>query len=77
MPSAFVLLQTEPGAIENIVDAISDLAQVASVHAVAGPYDAIVAVNGDMADIEPVRARLSGIGEVTRSVTCAAGSLRS
>jgi hypothetical protein len=45
---AYVLVQTNPGAVEHIVEAMTGLEQVAFVDAVTGPYDAIVAVNGGL-----------------------------
>jgi len=75
MTSAYVLVQTSPGAVETIVAEISNLEQVEFVDAVTGPYDAIVAVNGSLDDVEPVRERLARIDNVTRTLTCPAGAV--
>ncbi|MGH3383908.1 MAG: Lrp/AsnC ligand binding domain-containing protein [Nocardioidaceae bacterium] len=74
MTSAYVLVQTNPGAVEAIVTEMSQLEQVEFVDAVTGPYDAIVAVSGSLEDVEPVRLALSQIDNVTRTLTCPAGA---
>lgn len=74
MTSAYVLVQTHPGAVETIVAEMSLLDQVEFVDAVTGPYDAIVAVGGSLDEVEPVRRKLAGIENVTRTLTCPAGA---
>jgi hypothetical protein len=65
-----VLVQTNPGAVEHIIDAMTDLERVEFVNAVTGPYGAILAVNGTADDIERVRRRIAEIDHVTRTLTC-------
>ncbi len=76
MSTAYVLIQALPGAVDSVVDEMSSFDQVEFVDPVAGPYDAIVGVGGTVADVEPVRERLSQIEDVTSALTCLAGSGR-
>lgn len=75
MTSAYVLVQTNPGAVETIVAEMSRLDQVEFVDAVTGPYDAIVAVSGGLDEVQPVREKLATIDNVTRTLTCPAGEV--
>lgn len=74
MATAYVLVQALPGAVDSVVNEMSGFDQVEFVDPVAGPYDAIVGVGGTVADVEPVRERLSQIDDVTSALTCLTGA---
>lgn len=68
MVRAYVLLQTEVGMVEQILEEISGSPGVAWADPVAGPYDVIAAFEEDSPE---VLERL-GLDGVIRTVTCPA-----
>lgn len=73
--TTYLLVQSELGAVPEVVAALSDMTEVTRADAVAGPYDAIAVVTGDPAAemVERVREQLSHVKGVTRTLTCPAG----
>lgn len=69
MVTAYVLLQTEVGSVEQTLDALTAEPAVAWVDPVAGPYDVIAAFQDSPPE---VFARLDLPG-VTRTITCPTG----
>ena len=47
METVYVLVKTEPGLLESVMNEIKEKTQVADVSAVTGAYDIIVKVSGD------------------------------
>ena len=71
---AFVLIETAVGKTKDVVAALHDVAGVASVDVVTGPYDIICVVAAD--DLSAVGDTVTGsvhtIGGIVRTVTCLA-----
>lgn len=70
--NAYILIETGPGAIKEVLSRILAMEGVQEAHAVTGPYDAIVKVEsedvvklGDM-----VVAKVQGVKGVLRTTTC-------
>jgi hypothetical protein len=72
MVTAYVLLQTEVGSVEQTLDALTAEPAVASADPIAGPYDVVAAFEDSPPE---VFARLELPG-VTRTITCPTGGKR-
>jgi len=72
MVEAYVLIQTEQGRMDEVVQRISQIAGVTDVDIVTGPYDAIARVAADDIDIlgRLVVSQLQTVGGVVRTLTC-------
>jgi DNA-binding Lrp family transcriptional regulator len=72
MEKAYVLIETQVGKRNDIVEAICGMEGVISVDAVTGPYDAIAVIQGktlnEIGDL--VTAKVHPISGVSRIVTC-------
>lgn len=69
MVTAYVLLQTEVGSVEQTLDALTAEPAVAWADPIAGPYDVVAAFEDSPPE---VFARLELPG-VTRTITCPTG----
>lgn len=68
--TAYLLIQTDVGAVEEALDAVSADPDVSWADPVTGPYDMVAAVSAPLAEVIPrLQEKLSGMG-VTRTVTC-------
>ena len=70
----YVLIETQPGKTNKIVNEIRELAGVLSADTVTGPYDAIAILEGEtLTEIGHILTdKIHLISGVTRSVTCVA-----
>jgi DNA-binding Lrp family transcriptional regulator len=72
MEKAYVLIETQVGKRNDIVEAICGVEGVISVDAVTGPYDAIAVIQGktlnEIGDL--VTAKVHPISGISRTVTC-------
>ncbi len=68
----YVLIETQPGKIKQVVKALRELEDVASVDSVTGPYDAIATIEKETLDEigDLVTSRLISINGISRTVTC-------
>ena len=73
MIEAYILIQAETGASQEVADRVGELPGVVSSHAVMGPYDVIAFVQAvDVDEIsEVVIRRLHATAGVARTLTCA------
>ncbi|SDY50695.1 Lrp/AsnC family transcriptional regulator [Halobellus clavatus] len=70
MVRAFVMVQTDSGEADRVVEAVRDLAAVREAHVVAGGYDAIVETDADavydLLDVSSTQIQaLSGVTDTT------------
>lgn len=74
----FILIETQPGKTNNIVNEIRKLEGVVSADTVTGPYDAIAIFEGQtLSEIgHIVTDKIHKISGVSRSVTCVAVGLK-
>ena len=74
---AFILIETSVGRTKDVVGALRDVTQVASVEAVTGPYDIIAMVEApDLNSVgDVVTSRVHTVPGIVRTVTCLAVSL--
>ncbi len=74
MTKAYVLIETQVGKAEEVVQAIRSLKGAISVDLVTGPYDAIAVVQqetlNEIGDL--VTAKIHPISGISRTVTCLA-----
>ena len=70
----YVLIETQPGKTNKIVNEIRELDGVLSADTVTGPYDAIAIIEGEtLTEIGHILTdKIHSISGVTRSVTCVA-----
>ena len=70
----YVLIETQPGKTNKIVNEIRELDGVLSADTVTGPYDAIAVIEGEtLTEIGHILTdKIHSISGVTRSVTCVA-----
>jgi DNA-binding Lrp family transcriptional regulator len=68
----YVLIETQPGKTNKIVNEIRELDGVLSADTVTGPYDAIAVIEGEtLTEIGHILTdKIHSISGVTRSVTC-------
>lgn len=68
--TAYLLIQTNVGAVEEVLDAVAADPGVSWADPVAGPYDMVAAIAAPVDEVVPrLQHALSGSG-VTRTVTC-------
>jgi hypothetical protein len=69
---AFVLIQTEVGRAEVIAKQLAGIAGVLSAEYVTGPYDVVVRVGADTADLlkSTVVPSVQQVSGMTRTLTC-------
>lgn len=68
--TAYLLIQTETGAVEKVLGTVTADAGVSWADPVAGPYDMVAAISDPPGEVIPrLQKKLSGTG-VTRTVTC-------
>lgn len=68
--TAYLLIQTDVGAIEQVVSTVAADPGVSWADPVAGPYDMVAAIAAPLGEVLPrLQDKLSGSG-VTRTVTC-------
>ncbi len=74
MTKAYVLIETQVGKAEEVVQAIRSLKGAISVDLVTGPYDAIAVVQqetfNEIGDL--ITAKIHPISGISRTVTCLA-----
>jgi DNA-binding Lrp family transcriptional regulator len=72
MEKAYVLIETQVGKTNDVVEAIRGVEGVVSVDAVTGPYDAIAVVQGETLNKigDLVTAKVHPISGISRTVTC-------
>ena len=72
MEKAYVLIETQIGKTNEVVEAIRNIQGVASVDVVTGPYDAIAILQAetlnDIGDL--VVKRVHSLAGISRTVTC-------
>ena len=71
---AFVLIETQVGKTNKVVNEISEVKGILSAYTVTGPYDAIAVVEGEsLTEIgSTVMTMTSTVSGITRTVTCVA-----
>jgi uncharacterized protein with GYD domain len=68
--TAYLLIQTDVGAVEEVLGAVAADPGVSWADPVTGPYDVVAAVSARAEDVVPrLQQSLSGSG-VIRTVTC-------
>jgi uncharacterized protein with GYD domain len=68
--TAYLLIQTDVGAVEEVLGAVASDPGVSWADPVTGPYDVVAAVSARAEDVVPrLQQNLSGTG-VIRTVTC-------
>jgi uncharacterized protein with GYD domain len=68
--TAYLLIQTEVGAVERVLGAVAADPGVSWADPVTGPYDVVAAVSARAEEVVPrLQQNLSGSG-VVRTVTC-------
>jgi DNA-binding Lrp family transcriptional regulator len=73
MIKAYVLIVTQPGATRRVVEALTDVPHISTIHEVMGPYDIVVELEAEaLTDVPPIlsdRIRtLEGIQSTTSLV---------
>ncbi len=71
MPTAFILLNTEIGAVNQVLKALKDLDGVEEAHGLWGVYDIIVNVQADTMDElkEIISKRIENVGQINSKLT--------
>jgi hypothetical protein len=68
--TAYLLIQTDVGAVEEVLDAVAADPGVSWADPVTGPYDMVAAISAPLGEFIPrIHGKLSGSG-VTRTITC-------
>jgi hypothetical protein len=68
--TAYLLIQTDVGAVEEVLGAVAADPGVSWADPVTGPYDVVAAVSARAEEVVPrLQQNLSGTG-VVRTVTC-------
>ncbi|MPZ27246.1 MAG: Lrp/AsnC family transcriptional regulator [Micromonosporaceae bacterium] len=72
MVQAYILIQTEVGKARDVATAISQIAGVARVDAVTGPYDVIVLSEARNVDElgKMIVSQVQLVSGITRTLTC-------
>ena len=72
MVEAFILIQTEVGKADTVVQEVATIDGVISAEPVTGPYDAVVRAQADDVDSlgKLVVARIQAANGITRTLTC-------
>ena len=70
--TAYLLIQTEVGKADIVVDSIRGIDGVVSADDVTGPYDVIVKTEADTLDElgKMVVSKIQAVDGITRTVTC-------
>ena len=70
--TAYLLIQTEVGKADLVVDSIRGIDGVVSADDVTGPYDVIVKTEADTLDDlgKMVVSKIQAVDGITRTVTC-------
>jgi DNA-binding Lrp family transcriptional regulator len=70
--TAYLLIQTEVGKADLVVDSIRGIEGVVSADDVTGPYDVIVKTEADTLDDlgKMVVSKIQAVEGITRTVTC-------
>ena len=70
--TAFVLIETAVGRTKEVVNILSNLKGIKSVHTVTGPYDIIAMIEADnLNDIgDLITGKIHEIDGISRTVTC-------
>jgi DNA-binding Lrp family transcriptional regulator len=70
--TAYLLIQTEVGKADLVVDAIRGIDGVVAADDVTGPYDVIVKTEADTLDDlgKMVVSKIQAVDGITRTVTC-------
>ena len=68
----YVLIETQPGKTNKVVDEIRELTGIVYAYTVTGPYDAIAVLEGEtLAEIGSIEtAMTTSISGITKTVTC-------
>lgn len=71
MPVAFVLLNTELGRIEEVLDKLLEIDEVVEAYSVAGPYAIVAKVETDTFDklVKVIPEKIHGLDDVTKTIT--------
>ncbi len=69
---AYVLIETQVGKVQEVVEAIRKLEGVTSVDVVTGPYDAIAIIQREtLTDIgDLITSMVHPVAGISRTVTC-------
>ena len=69
---AFVLIETAVGRTKEVVNILSNMKGIKSVHTVTGPYDIIAMIEADnLNDIgDLITGKIHEIDGISRTVTC-------
>lgn len=68
--TAYLLIQTDVGAVEEVLDAVAADPGVSWADPVTGPYDMVAAISAPPGEVVPrLQDKLSASG-ATRTVTC-------
>ena len=72
MVEAYILIQTEVGKADSVVQQIATIDGVASAEPVTGPYDAVVRAQAEDVDSlgKLVVAKIQAASGITRTLTC-------
>lgn len=72
MVQAFILIETEPGRIKEIVDELSKIKEVKSSCGVTGPYDIIATAETENMDIlgDLIMKKIQKISGVRKTMSC-------
>jgi DNA-binding Lrp family transcriptional regulator len=70
--TAFVLIETAVGRTKEVVNILSNMKGIKSVHTVTGPYDIIAMIEADnLNDIgDLITGKIHEIDGISRTVTC-------
>ncbi|MDI6643147.1 MAG: Lrp/AsnC ligand binding domain-containing protein [Candidatus Hodarchaeaceae archaeon] len=71
MPVAFVLLNTELGRIEEVLDKLLEIDEVVEAYSVAGPYAIVAKVETDTFDklVKVIPEKLHKVDGITKTIT--------
>ncbi len=72
MVQAYILIQTEVGRARDVAGEIADIAGVARVDAVTGPYDVVVLTEANTVDElgKLIVSKVQMVPGITRTLTC-------
>ena len=55
MVKAYVLIVTQPGATRRVAEQLAEIAAIAEIHEVMGPYDIVVEIEAEtLTDVPPI-----------------------
>ncbi|MFH1454319.1 MAG: Lrp/AsnC ligand binding domain-containing protein [Armatimonadota bacterium] len=72
MVQSYILIETEPGRIKEIVDELTKMKEVKSVCGVTGPYDVIACAETENMDIlgDLIMKKVQKISGIRKTMSC-------